>query len=38
MFAAHGPNLQVAQFALGTLPDPADVERVADLARMHFSD
>lgn len=37
-FAAHGPNLQVAQFAVGASPAPADVERVAELARMHFSD
>jgi hypothetical protein len=38
VFAAHGPNLQVAQFAAGGGPDPAHVERVADVARMLFSD
>ena len=38
VFAAHGPNLQVAQFAVGANPDLADIERVAELARMHFSD
>ena len=38
VFAAHGPNLQVAQFALGVSPDPADVERVAEVARLLFSD
>ncbi len=37
-FAAHGPNLQVAQFAVGASPDPTDVERVAEVARMLFSD
>jgi len=37
VFAAHGPNLQVAQFGLGASPDAADVERMAELARMHFS-
>jgi hypothetical protein len=38
VFAAHGPNLQVAQFAAGASPDPADVERIAEVARMLFSD
>ena len=37
-FAAHGPNLQVAMFSKGRAPDPADVERVSDLARVQFSD
>ena len=37
-FAAHGPNLQVAMFSKGCAPDPADVERVSDLARVQFSD
>jgi diadenosine tetraphosphate (Ap4A) HIT family hydrolase len=38
VFAAHGPVLQVAQFAAGGSPDPADVARVADVARRLFSD
>ena len=38
VFGAHGPNLQAAQFAAGPGPNPADVERVAQLARMYFSD
>jgi diadenosine tetraphosphate (Ap4A) HIT family hydrolase len=38
VFAAHGPNLQVAQFAAGVSPDPADVERVAEVARMLLSE
>jgi diadenosine tetraphosphate (Ap4A) HIT family hydrolase len=38
VFAAHGPNLQVAQFADGASPHPAEVERVAEVARRLFSD
>lgn len=34
--AAHGPSLQVAMFSQPSAPDPADVERVADLARAQF--
>ena len=37
-FAAHGPSLQVAMFSRGRAPDPADVERISDLARARFSD
>ena len=37
-FAAHGPSLQVAMFSMGGAPDPADVERISDLARFRFSD
>jgi diadenosine tetraphosphate (Ap4A) HIT family hydrolase len=37
-FAAHGPNLQVAMFSAGSTPEPADVERVSNLARRFFSD
>jgi len=37
-FAAHGPSLQVAMFSVGGTPDPADVERICDLARVRFAD
>ena len=37
-FAAHGPSLQVAMFSKGGASDPADVERISDLARIRFSD
>lgn len=37
-FAAHGPNLQVAMFSKGHALNPADVERVSNLARAQFSD
>jgi diadenosine tetraphosphate (Ap4A) HIT family hydrolase len=37
-FAAHGPSLQVAMFSEGSAPDPADVERISDLARARFSE
>jgi len=37
-FAAHGPSLQVAMFSNRGAPDPADVERISDLARIRFSD
>jgi diadenosine tetraphosphate (Ap4A) HIT family hydrolase len=36
-FGMHGPALQVAMFAKGNTPDPDDVERVADAARVRFS-
>jgi diadenosine tetraphosphate (Ap4A) HIT family hydrolase len=36
-FGAYGPTLQVAMFAEGSLPDPEDVEHVAELARELFS-
>jgi diadenosine tetraphosphate (Ap4A) HIT family hydrolase len=35
-FAAHGPSLQVAMFSKASAPDPADVERISDLARAQF--
>jgi diadenosine tetraphosphate (Ap4A) HIT family hydrolase len=37
-FAACGPSLQVAMFSKGGAPDPADVERISNLARVRFSD
>ena len=37
-FAAHGPSLQVAMFSVGDTPDPADVERICNLARVRFAD
>jgi diadenosine tetraphosphate (Ap4A) HIT family hydrolase len=37
-FAAHGPSLQVAMLSKGGQLDPADVERISDLARVRFSD
>ena len=33
---AHGPGLQVAMFSTGRSPDPADVERVSERARLLF--
>ena len=36
-FGTHGPALQVAMFAAADAPDPDDVERVADTARVLFS-
>ena len=36
-FGTHGPTLQVAMFAAADAPDPDDVERVADSARVLFS-
>jgi len=36
-FGAHGPNLQVAMFSIGEPPDPAEVERVATVARFRFA-
>ena len=36
-FGAHGPNLQVQMFAHGGRPNPADVEQIAALARVHFA-
>jgi ATP adenylyltransferase len=36
-FGAHGPSLQVAMFSAGGSPDPADVERVSERARLHFA-
>jgi hypothetical protein len=36
-FGTHGPALQVAMFAGGDAPNPHDVERVTDAARVRFS-
>jgi len=36
-FGAQGPALQVAMFASGQIPDPAEVDRLADLARRRFA-
>lgn len=33
-YGAHGPSLQSAMFEAALLPDPGDVERVADRARL----
>jgi hypothetical protein len=35
-FESHGPNLQVAMFAAGTMPDASQVELVAGQARTLF--
>ncbi len=35
-FAAHGPSLQAAMFSKGSAPFPGDVERISNLARVHF--
>jgi hypothetical protein len=37
LFNAHGPALQVALFAAGQLPDPAEVDRMAEFARARFA-
>jgi diadenosine tetraphosphate (Ap4A) HIT family hydrolase len=37
-FAAHGPSLQVAMFSKGVSPDPAEVERISNLARVLLSE
>jgi diadenosine tetraphosphate (Ap4A) HIT family hydrolase len=34
---ASGPNLQVAMFDTGSLPDPSHVDQVADIARRLFA-
>jgi diadenosine tetraphosphate (Ap4A) HIT family hydrolase len=36
-YGAHGPALQMAMFDRGTAPEPAEVERVADVARARFA-
>lgn len=35
-YGAHGPALQVAMFANNQNPEPAEVERIAELARQGF--
>ena len=37
-FGAHGPGLQVALFSAGEVPDPGEVERSAELARVLFAE
>lgn len=37
-FGVHGPTLQVAMFSNGDTPEPAEVERIATLARLRFAD
>ena len=36
-FGAYGPHMQVQMFARGDQPKPADVERIAELARVRFA-
>ncbi|MDQ6696383.1 MAG: hypothetical protein M3Z46_02860 [Actinomycetota bacterium] len=36
-FDAYGPNLQMAMFARGEAPPPADIDRVAEQARRAFA-
>jgi diadenosine tetraphosphate (Ap4A) HIT family hydrolase len=38
LFGTYGPRLQVALFAAAEVLDPAEVERIADLARDRFAD
>lgn len=33
---AFGPGIQMEMFALGVLPDPSEVVRLADVARQMF--
>ena len=37
VFDAHGPSLQVGMFSTGEPPDPAEVGRIAALARLGFA-
>jgi diadenosine tetraphosphate (Ap4A) HIT family hydrolase len=36
-YECHGPALQMAMFLAGAVPDPADVQLVADAARESFA-